>query len=444
MVFSIAVDAIHALKSDSDKIVSTERHYYTDNGLFEQSIDIYRPTPVAAQISSSSQPLPVVTLVVGSAWLGHRSIIYSGCSWWNAAGPKQVAELGCTCVCIRHRGAFPRTFSPLTLLFVTIKALMLLTLLDWFIGNDGWAAVEEIIAIHFPTQQALSAVPLGRTSAFILTVLFGLLLIQVAGMGSASFDQMQNDVMDAIAYLEKNKKRLGLNFSSASATKGSNENVSPFVFGGYSSGGHVAATVTQQPHLWKERNLPPPDLYCASLLFLSPVLSTKPYTEICRKISSSSLSMISPSSSMPSLAPSENFQANDQNIEDKALDRSSSTMSSSTISSLQSTNSPPTWLTSELVKAIFGHAAAQSTPSPIHTYHKSPSVPHTFIRCRNEMFGLNWLDVFFASPAYCELLKSVGIESRHIAVESDHWNILNSTVLREALEKEIQIILTRQ
>ena len=444
MALSIAVDAMHALKSDSGKKVSTERHYYTDNGLFEQSIDIYRPTPVAAQISSSSQPLPVVTLVVGSAWLGHRSIIYSGCSWWNAAGPKQVAELGCTCVCIRHRGAFPRTFSPLTLLFVTIKALMLLTLLDWFIGNDGWAAVEEIIAIHFPTQQALSAVPLGRTSAFILTVLFGLLLIQVAGMGSASFDQMQNDVMDAIAYLEKNKKRLGLNFSSASATKGSNENVSPFVFGGYSSGGHVAATVTQQPHLWKERNLPPPELYCDSLLFLSPVLSTKPYTEMCRKISSSSLSMISPSSSMPSLAPSENFQANDQNIEDKALDRSSSTMSSSTISSLQSTNSPPTWLTSELVKAIFGHAAAQSTPSPIHTYHKSPSVPHTFIGCRNEMFGLNWLDVFFASPAYCELLKSVGIESRYVAVESDHWNILNSTVLREALEKEIQIILTRQ
>lgn len=438
MVFSIAVDAIHALKSDSGKKVSTERHYYTDNGLFEQSIDIYRP-PVAAQ-NSSSLPLPVVTLVVGSAWLGHRSIIYSGCSWWNSSGPKQVAELGCTCVCIRHRGAFPRTFSPLTLLFVTIKALMLLTLMDWFLGNDGWTVLDEIIATHFPTQQA-SSVPFGRTSVFILTVLFGLLLIQVAGMGSATFDQMQNDVMDAVAYLEKNKKRFGLNFSSA-RTKGSNENVSPFVFGGYSSGGHVAATVTQQPHLWKERNLPPPERYCDSLLFLSPVLSTKPYTEMCRKISSSSLSMISPSSSMPSLAPSENFQANDQNSEGKALE-SSSSMSSSTISSLQSASSPPTWLTSELVKAIFGHAAAQSTPSPIHTYHKSPSVPHTFIGCRNEMFGLHWLDIFFASPAYCELLKSIGIESRYLAVDSDHWNILNSTVLREALEKEIQIILTR-
>ena len=59
------------------------------------------------------------------------------------------------------------------------------------------------------------------------------------------------------------------------------------------------------------------------------------------------------------------------------------------------------------------------------------------------MFGLNLLDIYFSSPAYCELLKSIGIESRYVAVESDHWNILNSTVLKEALEKEIQIILTR-
>ena len=256
--------------------------------------------------------------------------------------------------------------------------------------------------------------------------------MELAGNGSASFDQMQNDVMDALAFLEKNKNRLGLNISS------------PFIFGGYSSGGHVASTVTQQPHLWKERNLPSPDIYCDSLLYISPVLSTKPYIEMS-SLSSSSLSMMSPSSSMPSLSPSDGSQSNDQNAAARrALENSSSSMSSTaSLSSLQSTSSPPTWLTSELVKAIFGHAASQ-TPSPIHTYHKSPSLPSTFVGCRKEMFGLKWLDLFFCSPTYSELLKNIGIDSRYVAVESDHWNILNSTVLSDAFDEEIRLVQMRR
>jgi hypothetical protein len=436
MVFSIAVDTLHAIKSGSKKNqVSPERYYYTTtNQLFEQSLDIYRPPPSSHSPSSS---MPVVTLVVGSAWLGHRSCIYSGCSWWNSSGPKTVAKLGCVCVCIRHRGAFPRTFSPLSILFVAIMAGVFVTLLHSFIGTDGWRYVEEMFATHVGV--GVAAVPLGRTRAFLLTFFMGLVAMELAGHGSASFDQMQNDVMDALVYLEKNKKRLGLNISSDDAQ---------FIFGGYSSGGHVAATITQQPHLWKERNLPSPDVYCDSLLYISPVLSTKPYAEMCRKLSSlssSSLSMMSPSSSMPSLAPSEGSQSsNDQNAAARrALEKTSSSISSSTLSSLQSTSSPPKWLTSELVKAIFGHAAAQ-TPSPIHTYSKSPSLPHTFVGCEKEMFGLNWLDLFFCSPTYCELLKSMGIDSRYVAVDSDHWNILNSTVLSEALEEEIKLVQMRR
>ena len=419
MVFSTI-----ATKSGSKKKnkVSAERYYYTTRQLFEQSLDIYRPP---SSHSPSSPPLPVVTLVVGSAWLGHRSCIYCGCSWWNKSGPKTVAKLGCTCVCIRHRGAFPKTFSPLSILFVSILVGILMPLLNWFIGtSDGWISsnLEEIIATH--VGEEVAAVLLGRTSVFLLAFFLGLVAMELAGNGSASFDQMQNDVMDALAFLEKNKNRLGLNISS------------PFIFGGYSSGGHVASTVTQQPHLWKERNLPSPDIYCDSLLYISPVLSTKPYIEMS-SLSSSSLSMMSPSSSMPSLSPSEGSQSNDQNAAARrALEKTSSSLSSS------STSSPPTWLTSLLVKAIFGHAAAQ-TPSPIHTYRKSPSLPHTFVGCRKEMFGLNWLDLFFCSPSYCELLKSMGIDSRYVAVESDHWNVLNSTVLSEALKEEIRLVQMR-
>jgi len=407
-----------------------ERYYYTSNQLFEQSLDIYRPSPPP---STSSPPLPVVTLVVGSAWLGHRSIIYSGCSWWNSSGPKTVAKLGCTCVCIRHRGAFPKTFSPLSILFVSIMVGLLMTLINRFIGADGWKVLEEIIATNVDVEAKYASS--GQTSAFLLAFFMGLLAMELAGNGSASFDQMQNDVMDALAYVEKNKKRLGLDISSEI----------PIIFGGYSSGGHVASCCAQEPNLWKQRNLPPPDIYCESLLYISPVLSTKPYVEMFRKVaslSSSSLSTISPSSSMPSLSPSEVSQQNA--AARKALEKSSSSITSSaSLSSLQSTYSPPSFLTSALVKAIFGNAAAQ-TPSPIHTYHKSPSLPTTFVGCRKEMFGLNWLDLFFCSPTYSDLLKSIGIDSRYVAVESDHWNILNSTVLSDALDEEIRLVQSRR
>jgi len=430
----VLLDTLHVVSGSKKNKVSTERYYYTSNQIFEQSLDIYRPS---SPPSPSSPPPPVVTLVVGSAWLGHRAVIYLGCSWWNSSGPKTIAKLGCTCVCIRHRGAFPKTFSPLSILFVSIMVGILMTVLNWFIGTDGWTVLEEIITTQHVGVEAAD-VPLGQSSAFILAFFLGLLAMELAGNGSASFDQMQNDVMDALAYVEKNKKRLGLNISSEL----------PIIFGGYSSGGHVASCCAQEPDLWKQRNLPSPENYCESLLYISPVLSTKPYVEMCRKISSmssSSLSTMSPSPSMPSLSPSDGSQSNDQNAAARrALENSSSSMSSTaSLSSLQSTSSPPTWLTSELVKAIFGHAASQ-TPSPIHTYHKSPSLPSTFVGCRKEMFGLKWLDLFFCSPTYSELLKNIGIDSRYVAVESDHWNILNSTVLSDALDEEIRLVQMRR
>ena len=108
-------------------------------------------------------------------------------------------------------------------------------------------------------------------------------------------------------------------------------------------------------------------------------------------------------------------------------------MASSYISSSYS----PTWLTDQIVKAVFGQQAP-NIPSPVHTYDKSPPIPHIFLGCKNEMFGLNWLDLFFASPSYSELIASMGIESRYTAVQSDHWNILASNELRYHLRKELK------
>ena len=39
--------------------------------------------------------------------MGHRNFIYASTSWWNSSGAKNFARLGYTCVCVRHRGAFP-------------------------------------------------------------------------------------------------------------------------------------------------------------------------------------------------------------------------------------------------------------------------------------------------------------------------------------------------
>ena len=80
-----------------------------------------------------------------------------------------------------------------------------MTLINWFIGADAWKVLEDIIATNVGVET--THVPLGQTSASLLTFCLGLLAMELAGNGSASFDQMQNDVMDALAYVEKNKKK---------------------------------------------------------------------------------------------------------------------------------------------------------------------------------------------------------------------------------------------
>jgi hypothetical protein len=56
------------------------------------------------------------------------------------------------------------------------------------------------------------------------------------------------------------------------------------------------------------------------------------------------------------------------------------------------------------------------------------------------MFGLDWLDLFFASRDYNELLVSRGVDSKFVGVDSDHWNILGSWDLLEVLERELRLI----
>jgi len=349
---------------------------------------------------------------------------------------------------IRHRGSFMKTFSILTLLFITIMCLLIMTLAKIIPNDDSCISISESIVgnsiSNFIVKYTLIGEnAIGQEGTFLQLFIWGLLLIELGGMDCAKFDDMQNDVLTALAWLKSNEDLIGLKCSSSTKSGEqqvggnkstmSNKHQSRFIFGGYSSGGHVASVVCQNPTLWKEHNLPPPHIHCDSLLFISPVLSTKSYHDLLLK-KVSSLSSAS-SASLPSLSSSDtgSSSASEHNLSRQS---SLATTDVSSLTSTLSTSKSPTWLTDQVVKGVFG-SASSTVPSPIHTYEKSPSIPHVFVGCRNEMFGINWLDIFFASPHYSELLNSMGIESRYTAINSDHWNILNSKVLSDCLRMEL-------
>ena len=397
MLLSILTDTFHP----SPKI-RTQSYHYTANKSFEQSLDIYEPPNI-----DNDNKKPIVILVVGSAWVGHRSFIYAQTSWWNSSGPKAVARLGYTCVCIRHRGSFPRVYSILTLLYVVAVVAALKCLMDGVI----------FLLFESSTMDFLAEWKVNGVTALFAALSTGFFLMELGGLGAASFTEMQNDVMDAIAWFDENKDKLLHRHRSSSQTLRRK-----IVFGGYSSGGHVAATVMQQAHMWKDRNLPNPEVYCSMILYISPVLCTKPYhTDLERHLSSLALKKMYTSASS----------------DHSSLSTSSSTPELDvTTHSLNQSKQAPNWFTDHLLHTVFGY----EIPSPIHTYTVSPNTPHLFIGCNRELFGLNWLDLFFASRDYNDLLIAKGVDSKYVGVESNHWSILGSWDLLEVLEKELRHI----
>ena len=235
--------------------------------LFEQSLDVYKP------IGYHSTDLPIVILVVGSGWVGHRAFVYAQTSWWNSSGPQTVASLGCTCVCIRHRGAF-----------CCIPSAPVV--------GQYLAGFFALLSAIFGIQKAL-----GATTILALLAI----LLAIGGRGSAEFEDMVEDVAKALRWLQNNRDVLLLEESSilkssnstvsasnvtratsetsefstssgdesdsdtkvngatTTGNKNTNRSGPPFVFGGYSSGGHVAATLLQKSDEYFSRyGLPPP------------------------------------------------------------------------------------------------------------------------------------------------------------------------------------------
>ena len=333
MDFRVTANYAARLRGVRMQTLQRRTHYYANTRLFEQSLDVYTPTGHA-----DVAELPLVVLVVGSAWLGHQPAIYLGTSWWNSSGPATVATLGSVCVCVRHRGAFPR---PPPVMWIALLAAAM-----WLVW---WVPV-------------------------VLGALWHIL-----ARGAASHADMLDDVVTALQWVTVHRDELVASPQRAPETR-------RLIFGGYSSGAHVASSFLQRADL-VDRALGPRATRSHDIdgvLLLSGVLGVRWGT--------------------PLPPPPASFMR---------------------------------FLPDVLVRACFGGVAGAELPSPVHEASRTPTLPHLLIGCAHEVFNLPFIeramDVLFCSSTYADVLRERGVPVELQLVASNHWSVLNSAVLSAAL-----------
>jgi hypothetical protein len=389
------------------------RHYYTPDGRFEQSLDVYMPVKNSNNLASSKdedakqqeQPPKVpVVLVMGSGWLGHKPYFYVMTNWWNSSAPKQICgRLGHPCVSIRHSGGylFGRKAAP-------SSSSSSLTL----------SSVVAALTVAIIAALVLYLSPSSSTPPPALAVIVVPLLLVIGcreGMGAAGIENMVEDVYTALAYIDAHASEWGLRGCP------SNEKTIPIVFGGYSSGAHVAAT-----------------LLTASSL--SPLLSLN-------------------ETGNASKPPQEQQQLVSQRLEHIRI---RSVLYLSGVLDV----SPDSFLMSLLSRVVLGIPPSK-VPSPLRALLSSSTggkrtgdendtnggvvqrvslPPHIVIGCAREVFGWSILDSAFCARKYFDALRSHrSTPSREPADDEDdtmillegwgvnHWSILSSMALRNAL-----------
>jgi hypothetical protein len=403
-------------------------HYYSENGesahqIFEKSLDIYKP-------QMQDPNMPIVVVVVGSGWMGHRWFIYRMTSWWNSGGPKTIASLDTVCVCIRHRGAFCQgiedmeLWPPMVLWIGLVSAIV--------------AAVSDVWPLFILVPMAL--------------LLLRYLLI-LGNTGSATLDDMVCDVSEALQWIDKNKKQLAVDVAHNEKA----QSMPPFVFGGYSSGGHVASTLMSRPKDWKKHMH-----MFSGILMISGVLAVKPETVRIEASATSSakdgaIKGHRTGNSNASIASTATIQTEEtlgytivstdgsdgsSITEEKNKDDVPPVKQRAAPSALEVGQNKPRWLTDTVMNAVWGETSNQ-IPSPI--VQPTPvELPHLLVGNYKEMFGLQWLDIFFCSRDYHDNLVRRGVRSTLKQINSDHWNILSSRLLREALRQELPTLVKPQ
>lgn len=444
------------------------RYYYTAAQRFEQSVDVYRPI-----VSEHHVDNLIVVLVVGSGWMGHCAWIYRLTSWWNASGPATVARaLHAPCICVRHRGAFFQVPSsvPSWWLLILLGPVGAGTVL-WY---QAYYAVGGMSSTDRETIHDPIAVWLVSWTLFLSLVVAAYTFFQWSARGSASLDDMLDDVATALEWVEQHKHTTTILFPSTSANdngeNNSNTNTTTTVrimFGGYSSGGHVALTLLSRPDIWQQHpTLRPAQELLSGILLISGVLTVEPVDpwKFRQHISTQP-------------AQNSDYKPNqgNNNTEDRigvtdittatcfssseTDDSISSSSSSPALSSnaatiaTATTTPPPVWLSRFVMRVVWGPHWATTIPSPLllltgddNSKKVHCHLPHLVIQNRSEVFfGLRWLDAFFCAREYCQLLRCIknrddqGRRAPVIfcEVDSDHWFILASRQLHDAVQEHL-------
>ena len=402
-----------------------DRYYYTRQQRFEQSIDVYKPSDSSSigDIATKNEHFPKipVVLVMGSGWLGHKAYFYVMTNWWNSSAPNQICgRLGHPCISIRHSGGYllgrKDRSNPMFLRESLWKPFLIVPV------ATGFAAL-------FAGNLRLSTL----NTALVIFLLMLLVTLYMEGMGAAGIEEMVSDVSVALSYIDEHAKEWGFGDIVEARDK-----TIPVVFGGYSSGAHVAATLLTASHLSPlptfmsssiegTQNISLPskgdsqkgtqhqpqqlkNLTIRSVLYISGVLDVSPESVVMTLLS-------------------------------RVVLRKSPSQVPSPLRALVSLSSLP------LSKNI-------STGSPKYN-HCFP--PHVLIGCKHEVFGWSILDSAFCASEYANALRKLRPEIqsptcgnndeigsddkeesfvRLILLEDwtvNHWSILSSVALRNAL-----------
>jgi hypothetical protein len=317
-------------------------------------------------------------LVVGSGWMGHQPYVYWGTSWWNASLPQQISSMGYTCIAIRHSGGFPRiqlltkrSLVGLMTLLVMVH-LVVFAILKWCWPGPGTDYDDN-----------------GRNHMILATfsTLFFYIFWYWQGQGAATLKDMLHDASTALQFVDRHIHDWTSNTGASTDTKNKQPDKIPIIFGGYSSGAHVAATVLSSESLSPlAKTKAFSNLYIQHILYVSGFLDVSPSAWVVTLLTLGVLG------EWPSTVPSP-------------------------------------------LKAI------QDRPQqpPSHPIHNLP--PHTLLGCQNEVFGLSILDSAFCSDEYANILNqhSPGSAECKLLQEwtCNHWSVLSTMALRKALHTSL-------
>ena len=308
--------------------------YVDGSDLYEQSLDVYYPDTPSASVDP-----PLVILVVGSGWLGHHAFVYRPFGLQNSAGPRMIADMGCVCLCVRHRGAFIRPPPPTAGILIV-------------------ACVATLLSIE------------SSMTIFAILVAWSLL-----ARGAATHDEMMDDVAQALAWVRRQHPDV-LRITSKTRK----------LVGGYSSGGHVVASLLQRPDVLTRWGLPRSG-GCDGVFYISGVFAT----------------------------------------------RSSSPLPKSTAAFV---------MTQLVTRGVFGFGSqgANMLPSPLHCSSATwCTLPHLFIHCEHEAFRVSiWekaLSHLLSTTCFAEEARVRGAHVLLLSIQSNHWSILGSAALRSALQR---------